>query len=94
MNSYETKKEKFAPTGEFKLKLLENRGDSPNTSMNLQIEIGNGVMLKTKGSLTHREGHRPHILYCIALTFNSSSYSDNFLSKALFSWKKKKTVKQ
>lgn len=49
MNSYETKKEKFAPTGEFKLKLLENRGDSLNTSMNLQIEIGNGVMLKTKG---------------------------------------------
>lgn len=49
VNSYETKKEKFAPTGEFKLKLLENRGDSPNTSMNLQIEIGNGVMLKTKG---------------------------------------------
>lgn len=49
MNSYETKKEKFSPTGEFKLKLLENRGDSPNTSMNLQIEIGNGVMLKTKG---------------------------------------------
>lgn len=42
-------KEKFAPTGEFKLKQLENRGDSPNTSMNLQIEIGNGVMLKTKG---------------------------------------------
>lgn len=42
-------KEKFAPTGEFKLKLLENRGDSPNTSMNLQIKIGNGVMLKTKG---------------------------------------------
>lgn len=38
-------KEKFAPTGE----LLENRGDCPNTSMNLQIEIGNGVMLKTKG---------------------------------------------
>lgn len=42
-------KEKFAPTGEFKLKLLENRGDGQNTSMNLQIEIGNGVMLKTKG---------------------------------------------
>lgn len=42
-------KEKFAPTGEFQLKLLENRGDSQKTSMNLQIEIGNGVMLKTKG---------------------------------------------
>lgn len=56
MNSYETKKEKFAPTGEFKLKLLENRGDSQNSSMNLQIEIGNGVMLKTKRIINTQGG--------------------------------------
>lgn len=43
-------KEKFAPTGEFKLKLLENRGDSPNTSMNLQrCHVEDKRIINTQG---------------------------------------------
>lgn len=39
-----------------KLKLLENRGDGQNSSMNLQIEIGNGVMLEDKRIINTQGG--------------------------------------